>query len=126
MHTPTLLQAKAGVIGLTKTVAKEWGAFNIRCNGLAYGFIASRLTADKKGGASMQVHLWTPCRQLHTWSIGHQQLLWCVSCWSVFADGLLHFIYLCLLQAVNIVVTARTAFCYSTSEPISVLVGLPL
>lgn len=48
--------AKAGVIGLTKTVAKEWGAFNIRCNGLAYGFIATRLTADKKGGASMQVN----------------------------------------------------------------------
>ena len=49
------MQAKAGVIGLTKTVAKEWGAFNIRCNGLAYGFIATRLTADKGTGASMQV-----------------------------------------------------------------------
>lgn len=48
--------AKAGVIGLTKTVAKEWGAFNIRCNGLAYGFIATRLTADKSSGASMQVN----------------------------------------------------------------------
>ena len=49
------MQAKAGVIGLTKTVAKEWGAYNIRCNGIAYGFIATRLTADKKGGASMEV-----------------------------------------------------------------------
>lgn len=48
--------AKAGVIGLTKTVAKEWGPFNIRCNGLAYGFIATRLTADKGSGASMQVN----------------------------------------------------------------------
>lgn len=48
--------AKAGVIGLTKTVAKEWGAFNIRCNGLAFGFIATRLTADKGSGASMQVN----------------------------------------------------------------------
>ena len=45
------------MIGLTKTVAKEWGAFNIRCNGLAYGFIATRLTADKGSGASMQVTL---------------------------------------------------------------------
>ena len=61
------LQAKAGVIGLTKTVAKEWGAFNIRCNGLAYGFIATRLTADKGSGASMQVTV-TPycCQQYNT------------------------------------------------------------
>ncbi len=43
----TRLQAKAGVVGLTKTVAREWGSFNIRCNAIAYGFIATRLTADK-------------------------------------------------------------------------------
>lgn len=49
------MQAKAGIIGLTKTVAKEWGAFNIRCNGLAYSLIATRLIAEKGGGASMQV-----------------------------------------------------------------------
>ena len=41
------IQAKAGVVGLTKTVAREWGAFNIRCNAIAYGFIATRLTANK-------------------------------------------------------------------------------
>jgi 3-oxoacyl-[acyl-carrier protein] reductase len=46
--------AKAGVIGLTKTVAKEWGQFNIRCNGIAYGYIETRLTADK-GNATMTV-----------------------------------------------------------------------
>ncbi|KAL3136770.1 hypothetical protein ABBQ38_005484 [Trebouxia sp. C0009 RCD-2024] len=48
--------AKAGVIGLTKTVAKEWGPYNIRCNGLAYGFIATRLTAEKGSGDTMQVN----------------------------------------------------------------------
>jgi len=37
--------AKAGVLGLTKTVAKEWGALGIRCNAVTYGFIATRLTA---------------------------------------------------------------------------------
>lgn len=62
------LQAKAGVIGLTKTVAKEWGAFNIRCNGLAYGFIATRLTAEKGSGDTMQVvyhdHLSVFCTML--------------------------------------------------------------
>ncbi|CAL8464475.1 g4010 [Coccomyxa elongata] len=46
--------AKAGVVGLTKTVAREWGAFNIRCNAIAYGFIATRLTADK-GSSTISV-----------------------------------------------------------------------
>ena len=50
------LQAKAGVVGLTKTVAREWGAFNIRCNAIAYGFIATRLTASKDDGASINVN----------------------------------------------------------------------
>ncbi len=49
-------QAKAGVVGLTKTVAREWGAFNIRCNAIAYGFIATRLTASKEEGATMEVN----------------------------------------------------------------------
>ena len=41
---------KAGVIGLTKTLAKEWGAFNIQVNAVAFGFIETRLTqADEDG-----------------------------------------------------------------------------
>jgi 3-oxoacyl-[acyl-carrier protein] reductase len=48
------VQAKAGVVGLTKTVAREWGSFNIRCNAIAYGFIATRLTADK-GSSTISV-----------------------------------------------------------------------
>ena len=44
------------MVGLTKTVAREWGAFNIRCNAIAYGFIATRLTASKDDGASISVN----------------------------------------------------------------------
>jgi len=40
--------AKAGLLGLTKTIAKEWGMFNIRCNAVAFGRINTRLTAAKQ------------------------------------------------------------------------------
>ena len=42
--------AKAGVIGITKTVAKEWAHFGVTCNAIAYGFVHTRLTAEKEEG----------------------------------------------------------------------------
>ncbi len=39
--------AKAGVTGLTKTIAKEWGQFKVNCNAIAFGFVETRLTAAK-------------------------------------------------------------------------------
>jgi len=42
--------AKAGVIGMTKTVAKEWAGFGITCNAIAFGFVHTRLTAEKESG----------------------------------------------------------------------------
>ena len=42
--------AKAGIAGLTRTLAKEWGRFNIQTNAVCYGFIETRLTADKDNG----------------------------------------------------------------------------
>ena len=38
---------KSAVVGLTKTLAKEWGQFNINVNAVAFGFIETRLTAPK-------------------------------------------------------------------------------
>ncbi|HEY82132.1 MAG TPA: SDR family NAD(P)-dependent oxidoreductase [Dehalococcoidia bacterium] len=42
--------AKAGIIGLTKTVAKEWASFGVTCNAIAYGFVHTRLTGEKESG----------------------------------------------------------------------------
>jgi 3-oxoacyl-[acyl-carrier protein] reductase len=40
--------AKAGVTGLTKTLAKEWGRYNVQVNCVCFGFIETRLTASKE------------------------------------------------------------------------------
>jgi 3-oxoacyl-[acyl-carrier protein] reductase len=45
--------AKAGVVGLTKTLAKEWGQFKINVNAVAFGFVETRLTAAKEAGNVM-------------------------------------------------------------------------
>ena len=45
--------AKMGVVGLTKTLAKEWGQFKINVNAVAFGFVETRLTAAKEQGGEM-------------------------------------------------------------------------
>ncbi|EIN03672.1 short-chain dehydrogenase/reductase SDR [Punctularia strigosozonata HHB-11173 SS5] len=47
--------AKAAVIGLTKTVAKEWGPFGVRANTIAFGRVDTRLTRAKEDGASIEI-----------------------------------------------------------------------
>ncbi len=46
--------AKAGVVGLTKTLAKEWGQFKINVNAVAFGFIDTRLTQSKDDANTME------------------------------------------------------------------------
>ena len=46
---------KAGVVGLTKTLAKEWGQFKINVNAVAFGYIETRLTASKDSDNVMEI-----------------------------------------------------------------------
>ncbi|MFC0453183.1 SDR family NAD(P)-dependent oxidoreductase [Rhodococcus jostii] len=36
--------AKSGIVGMTRTLAKEWGRYNVNVNAVAFGFIETRLT----------------------------------------------------------------------------------
>ena len=46
---------KAAVVGLTKTVAKEWGQFKVNVNAVAFGFIDTRLTQAKVDDNNMEI-----------------------------------------------------------------------
>jgi 3-oxoacyl-[acyl-carrier protein] reductase len=45
--------AKAGITGLTKTLAKEWGRYNVQVNCVCFGFIETRLTASKESAEKL-------------------------------------------------------------------------
>jgi 3-oxoacyl-[acyl-carrier protein] reductase len=62
---------KSGVVGLTKTLAKEWGPLKINVNAVAFGYIETRLTADKTGdntieidGQTIELGIPSPLRQM--------------------------------------------------------------
>ena len=46
---------KAAVVGMTKTLAKEWGQFKINVNAVAFGFIETRLTAEKVAENTIEI-----------------------------------------------------------------------
>ena len=46
--------AKAGIVGLTKTMSKEWARYNVQANVVAFGFIDTRLTQEKERGIAVE------------------------------------------------------------------------
>jgi 3-oxoacyl-[acyl-carrier protein] reductase len=48
--------AKAAITGLTKTMAREWGRYNVNVNAVAFGLVRTRLTEAPAGeGATIEV-----------------------------------------------------------------------
>ena len=47
--------AKAGIMGLTQTLAKEWGRMNVTVNAVAYGLIKTRLTVSANEGSTEKI-----------------------------------------------------------------------
>jgi 3-oxoacyl-[acyl-carrier protein] reductase len=46
---------KAGIVGLTKTLCKEWGRYNVTVNAVAFGAIMTRMTTGEAGGNTIIV-----------------------------------------------------------------------
>ncbi|MBD9629978.1 SDR family NAD(P)-dependent oxidoreductase [Pseudomonas sp. PDM19] len=49
--------AKAGILGMTKTLSREWGRMKVCVNAVAFGFIQTRLTEALAGEASKTVNI---------------------------------------------------------------------
>jgi 3-oxoacyl-[acyl-carrier protein] reductase len=53
---PNYSAAKAGVVGLTRAMSKEWGRYRVNVNCVAFGLIQTRLIQPLKDeGATIQV-----------------------------------------------------------------------
>ena len=46
--------AKSAIVGMTKTLAKEWGGHKINVNAVAFGFVETRLTQAKENQESIE------------------------------------------------------------------------
>lgn len=44
---------KAAIVGLTKTLCKEWGRYNVTVNAIAFGAIMTRMTAGEAGKSTI-------------------------------------------------------------------------
>jgi 3-oxoacyl-[acyl-carrier protein] reductase len=48
--------SKAGIVGLTKVLAKEWGRYNVNVNAVGFGFIETRLTQAMGTESEIDIH----------------------------------------------------------------------
>jgi len=45
---------KAGILGLTRTIAREWGRFNVQANAVAFGWIETRLAQARENNVKIR------------------------------------------------------------------------
>ena len=56
LHSQLYISAKAGINGLTKALAKEWGRYKVNVNSVAFGLIMTRLTeVDASADAKIDI-----------------------------------------------------------------------
>jgi 3-oxoacyl-[acyl-carrier protein] reductase len=87
--------AKAGVVGLTKTAAREWGRFNVNVNAVAFGAIETRMTAERRAGvqggmpkeAREEILRQTPLGRMGTPSDAANAILFLASPMADFVSG---------------------------------------
>ncbi|KXO94214.1 3-oxoacyl-ACP reductase [Tsukamurella pulmonis] len=46
---------KAGILGLTKAIAKEWGRYRVTVNAVAFGLIETRLTSSAEDAETIEI-----------------------------------------------------------------------
>lgn len=80
--------SKAGIIGFTKSIAKEMGSRNIRCNAIAPGFIETDMTGYlKEGDAAEKYKSSIPLGRFGTGENIAEVVLFLASDWSSYITG---------------------------------------
>ena len=80
--------SKAGIIGFTKSVAKELGSRNIRCNAIAPGFVETDMTSYlKEGEGAEKYKAWIPLGRFATGEDIANVALFLASDWGNYITG---------------------------------------
>ena len=79
--------SKAGLFGLTKTLAKELAARNIRVNAVAPGFIDTEMTAELPATAKEEMLKAIPMGRMGSGQEIAEAVLWLVSPGSTYVTG---------------------------------------
>ena len=48
---------KAGIVGITRSLAREWGRYNVNVNAVAFGYVVTRMTQAIDGSAPVMVRV---------------------------------------------------------------------
>lgn len=48
---------KAGIVGITRTLAREWGRYHVNVNAVAFGYVVTRMTQAVDKGSATQVDI---------------------------------------------------------------------